>query len=177
MRGAGDLLTDEQSGHVKLIGVDLYQHLLSAALREARGEAVDDWLPILNLGVSGRLPAEWIPEEEVRVGLYGRLARIADLAALDSFEQELGDRFGELPDEAVRLVAVARVRILARAIGIEKIDAGPAAIALTPRGRIELDGSAAGLENKDGRLLLKERIEDPTDRLSRLEGVLAELGD
>jgi transcription-repair coupling factor (superfamily II helicase) len=177
MRGAGDLLSDEQSGHVKLIGVDLYQHLLSAALREARGERVDDWVPVINLGVSGRLPPEWIPEEEVRVGLYGRLARIADVPALDAFEQELGDRFGELPEEAVRLLAIARIRMLARAIGIEKIDSGPAAIALSPRSSASLNPAAAGLEEKDGRLLLKERIEEAGERLTRLEGLLADLGD
>lgn len=177
MRGAGDLLSDEQSGHVKLIGVDLYQHLLSAALREARGEQVDHWTPVLNLGVAGRLPPEWIPEEEVRVGLYGRLARLTELPALDLFEQELGDRFGELPEAAARLIGIARVRLLARLIGIEKIDAGPAAIALSPRSGVTLEASAAGLEQKDGRLLLKERIDDPADRLARLEQVLADLGD
>ena len=176
MRGAGDLLSDEQSGHVKLIGVDLYQHLLGAALREARGERVDDWTPVLHLGVAGRLPPEWIPEEEVRVGLYGRLARVGDMAALNSFEQELGDRFGELPDAAARLIAVARVRLLARRAGIEKVDAGPAAIALTPRSGANFDGAtAAGLEDKGGRLLLKERIDDPAERLERLAVVLCEL--
>ena len=116
-RGAGDLLSDEQSGHVKLIGVDLYQHLLESAVRQARGEVVDEWTPALNLGVGGRFPGCWIPEEDVRVGLAVRLARTADLSALDAFEEELADRFGELPDEARRVLGIARVRVLARAAG------------------------------------------------------------
>jgi transcription-repair coupling factor (superfamily II helicase) len=133
MRGAGELLGDEQSGHAKLIGIDLYQHLLEAALRRARGEEVEYWTPELNLGAGGRLPAEWIPEEDLRIGLYLRLSRVADLSALETYEDELVDRFGELPEEAQRLIAVARLRTLARAARVARVDAGPAAIALTPR--------------------------------------------
>jgi transcription-repair coupling factor (superfamily II helicase) len=175
MRGAGDLLGDTQAGHVKLIGVDLYQHLLESALRAARGEEVDRWSAALNLGVEGRLPPEWIPEEELRVALYARLARIADLPELDTFEEELADRFGELPGEAEALLAVARVRILARDAGIARIDAGPAAIALVPRGKLAGKPETHGLEEKDGRLLLKQRIEDPQERLDRLAALLADL--
>ena len=173
MRGAGDLLSDEQSGHMKLIGVDLYQHLLEAALREARGETVDDWTPVLNLGVGGRLDPEWIPEEETRIGLYIRLARIGDVDGLDAFEDELADRFGELPANVQSLLAVARVRVLARSAAIEKIDAGPAAIAFTPRG--DMPKPAAGLEAKGERLLLKEALDDAVERLARIEAVLSEM--
>ncbi|WP_205481553.1 helicase-related protein [Sphingomonas arenae] len=172
MRGAGDLLSDEQSGHMKLIGVDLYQHLLEAAIREARGETVDEWTPVLNLGVGGRLTPEWIPEEETRVGLYIRLARITDVGGLEAFDDELADRFGELPEEVQRLLALARVRVLARAAEIEKIDAGPAAIAFTPRGEL---AATAGLEEKNGRLILKEAIEAPLERVARVEAVLSDL--
>jgi transcription-repair coupling factor (superfamily II helicase) len=175
MRGAGDLLGDEQAGHVKLIGVDLYQHLLEGALRAARGEEVDRWSAVLNLGVEGRLPAAWIPEEELRVALYTRLARMADLPSLDGFEEELADRFGEPPDEAAALLAAQRVRILARLAGIQRIDAGPAAIALIPRRGLGIDPRAAGLEEKDGRLLLRERIADPQERLERLAALLADI--
>ncbi len=174
MRGAGDLLSDEQSGHVKLIGVDLYQHLLELALREARGEAVEHWTPILNLGVGGRFPPEWIPEEELRVGLYSRLARLVELPALDSFEDELVDRFGELPEPAQLLLALARIRLLARGASIEKIDAGPAAIAFTPRSGTT-PRTPDGVEERNGRLLLREAIPEPVERLGRVEALLAEL--
>jgi transcription-repair coupling factor (superfamily II helicase) len=174
-RGAGDLLSDEQSGHVKLIGVDLYQHLLGLALKEARGEAVEDWTPTLNLGLGGSLPPEWIPEEETRVGLYIRFARLSDVSSLEAFEQELADRFGELPDEARLLLSVARVRVLARGAGVAKIDAGPAAIALTLRPGCRLADLPAGVEEKDGRLLLKERIDVPAERGARVEEILSEL--
>lgn len=170
MRGAGDLIGEAQAGHMKLIGVDLYQHLLEAALRAARGEHVERWTPELNLGTSGRLPEDWVPEPELRVTLYARLARIADEPALDAFEAELEDRFGALPEEAARLLAVARVGLAARAARIARIDAGPGAIALTPRP--DFAGSTGGLEEKNGRLLAKERIEDASARLERVVALL-----
>jgi transcription-repair coupling factor (superfamily II helicase) len=175
MRGAGDLLSEEQTGHMKLIGVDLYQHLLGAALRVARGQPVEDWTPTLNFEVGGRLDPQWIPEEDVRVGLYVRLARISDLASLENFEDELVDRFGELPDQARQLLALARLRVLAREAQIEKIDAGPAAIAFTPRAGCTGDAEACGLERSNGRLLMRKAIQEPFERLVAAETVLAEM--
>jgi transcription-repair coupling factor (superfamily II helicase) len=171
-RGAGDLVGDEQAGHVRLIGVDLYQHLLQGALAAARGEAVDRWRPELHLGGSASLPADWIPEEEIRLNLYLRLARLADDAAIDGFADELEDRFGTLPGPAQRLIAIARVRRLACAARIARIDIGPAAIALTPRP--DFAGTTAGLEVKGERLLARgDPGPDPLAKLaSLLENVM-----
>jgi transcription-repair coupling factor (superfamily II helicase) len=157
---------------MKLIGIDLYQHLLAGAIRASRGEDTDRWSPELNLGTSAALPEEWIPEPEVRVTLYARLARIADADALEAFELELEDRFGALPEAAGTLIAIARVRLMAIAAGIARIDAGPGAIAFTARRGFEGDAAAAGLEESNGRLLLREKIEDPGERLARVEAVL-----
>ena len=175
MRGAGDLLGDTQAGHMKLIGTDLYQHMLGLALRRARGEAVEHWTADLRLGAWGALPADWIPEPDVRLALYVRLARCQDAAAIDALEEELVDRFGPLPSPAERLVANSRVGALARKARIARIDAGPAAIALTPRADFVGTGKDAGLKEKDGRLLLVERIDDGDrhDRLNDLLEVLA----
>jgi transcription-repair coupling factor (superfamily II helicase) len=174
MRGAGDLLGDEQTGHVKLIGVDLYQHLLEQALRVARGEPVDLWTPTLNLGLEGRLPPEWIPEEDVRVNLYARLARIENLSELDAYEYELADRFGELPQDAQRLMALTRLRMFARTAEIEKVDAGPAAIALTFR-RGVTPPQVDGLEEKAGRWILRGDYADERARTDAAEQLLAQL--
>jgi transcription-repair coupling factor (superfamily II helicase) len=174
-RGAGDLLSDEQTGHVKLIGVDLYQHLLASALRQARGESVDDWTPVLNLELGGRFPETWIPDESVRIGLAVRLARARTLGELDEFEAELADRFGELPDDARRLLGIARVKVLAHAGSIQKIDAGPAAVAFTPRSGFNCEYSTSGLVKNDDRFLLREAISDPLERLARVEMVLCDL--
>lgn len=175
MRGAGDLLGDAQAGHMKLIGVDLYQHLLGSALRTARGETIDLWSPELHLGVAGRWPESWIPEIDTRIGLYGRLARVPSAASLDAFELEIEDRFGAAPDKARQLLDVARIRMLARDIGIARVDAGPAAIALTPRAGKALATTGTSLEDRNGRLILAERIEDAHERLERVRALLEDL--
>lgn len=160
MRGAGDLLGDDQAGHMKLIGTDLYQHLLGVALRKARGEDFERWTPELHLGSAGALPDSWIPEADVRLSLYVRLARIQDDAGIDAFEDELVDRFGPLPPDAEALMTRARIRAAARMLDIARIDAGAAAIALTPRRGFAADAAAAGLTEKNGRLLLAEATDD-----------------
>ncbi|WP_422051222.1 TRCF domain-containing protein [Sphingomonas leidyi] len=176
MRGGGDLLGETQAGHMKLIGTDLYQHLLSQALRRARGEAVEYWTPELNIGVSGMLPPDWIPEMDTRLSLYVRLARLEAEAGLDAFEEELVDRFGPLPPEAEALLLQARIRTAARALEIARIDAGDAAIALTPRAGFSADATAAGLTLKGDRLLLGEMTQVET-RAARVLALLEALAD
>ena len=174
MRGAGDLLGENQAGHMKLIGVDFYQHLLGCALRQARGEIVERWTPELHLGTAGRFPDSWIPEDDVRLALYARLSRCDDEAALDDFEEELLDRFGALPDEAETLITRARIRIAARALSIERIDAGAAAIALTPRRDFASALTGTGLVEKNGRLLLSEATAEDA-RIGRVQALLENL--
>jgi len=173
MRGAGDLLGETQAGHMRLIGVELYQQLLEGALRTARGETVERWTPELHLGLEGQLPADWIPDEDLRLSLYARLARLRDVEDVEAFEEELRDRFGDVPDAAMRLIALARVRELARAHGVARIDAGPAAVALTPRADSDIAAQIDGLEAKNGRLILTERIADAGERMERIATLLA----
>jgi transcription-repair coupling factor (superfamily II helicase) len=175
LRGAGELLGENQAGHMKLIGLGLYQHLLEQALRAARGEEVDDWVPELHIGLAGRLPESWIPEEEVRINLYARIARLASDGDLAAVADELEDRFGALPPEAATLIEAARIRHLARLAKVARIDAGPAAIALTPRPDFSGDAKAAGLEAKGERLLLKEQTDADERRLKRIAELLDRL--
>ncbi|MEJ5976662.1 TRCF domain-containing protein [Novosphingobium sp. PS1R-30] len=173
-RGAGDPLADTQAGHMKLMGVDLYQHLFEAALKQAQGQDPGLWMPDLNLGDTACLPQDWIPDNDIRLGLYVRLARLTDEASLNAFEEELADRFGPLPAAAEQLLASARIGILARMAGIERVDAGPAAIALTPRSADRPAPEGADLFPKDGRWLLKERTDEPS-RLARVIELLETL--
>lgn len=180
MRGAGDLLGEEQAGHVKLIGIDLYQHLLAQAVRKLRGETVDDWVPVISLNSQGSFPEDWVPEEDLRIGLYARLARITAADELDGFEEELADRFGELPEAAAMLLAQHRLQLVARSLGVTKLEAGPAAIALTLHPDAALDPAGAGLLEKNGRWLLTGEF--PTDQArhrgtEELLNRLAETGD
>ena len=166
-RGAGDLVGEDQAGHVRLIGVDLYQHLLGGALAAERGEAVDRWTPELHLGGDACFPDDWIGEEAIRLNLYCRLARLGGEVEIDAFADELEDRFGKLPAPAQRLIALARIRRLACTAHIARIDAGPKAIALTPRP--DFANELPELEPKGARLLLYgDPGPEPLDSVARL---------
>ena len=174
MRGAGDLLGETQAGHMKLIGIDLYQHLLGQALREARGESLDRWTPELHLGAQGALPEEWIPEADTRLTLYVRLGRLVEEGEIDAFEEELVDRFGPLPEAAATLMAQARLRLAARVACVARVDGGPSAIALTPRSNFCADAARHGLIAKNDRLLLVE-VTDASQRFERVQALLEAL--
>jgi transcription-repair coupling factor (superfamily II helicase) len=164
MRGAGDLVSDEQSGHMKLVGIELYQHLLSNVLRELAGERAPPPLPPIEGGSSGYFPADWIVEPDARVAAYIRLARASASDEFDLIRDELEDRYGALPDAAAKLLDDRRMSLGARALGIERVQIGPAGIALTPsKGVTPPEG--APVEVKDERWLFKfEAISDPEAR-------------
>jgi transcription-repair coupling factor (superfamily II helicase) len=153
-RGAGDLFGDDQAGHVKLIGLGLYRNLLDRALKTARGEPPpEEWSPELNLGLAGRIPEDYVPEAEVRINLYARLARLNEDGELDALSDEIEDRFGELPAPVRELLALTRLKHLCRRLGIVRVDAGPQAIALTFRVDVTADAAIQELiEASDGRL-------------------------
>src|SRR5690606_15577803 len=112
---------------------------------------------------------------DIRLGLYVRLAHIGEESDLEALEDELADRFGPLPQQAQDLMTGARIAILARAARIARIDAGPAAIALTPHGSDAAPPDGSGLLEKEGRWLLKERTEEE-DRSGRVVELLETLG-
>ena len=177
-RGGGDVLSNAQSGHMKLIGVELYQHLLEGALRSAQGEEQRQWQPDIRTGEAGGFPPEWIPEEEVRLNLYVRLARLRDRTELEAFEDELLDRFGPLPEPASALVDRARLTMLAFEMDIRAINAGPAAIALTPADEKSPAFHAEELVLSDGRWLAKDDAPyaNPTKAAVTVLEALAESG-
>jgi transcription-repair coupling factor (superfamily II helicase) len=133
-RGAGDLFGEDQAGHVKLIGMGLYRHLLELALGAARGEPVpEEWSPEFNLGLAGRIPEDYVPEAEVRINLYARLAKLTGEDGIDALSDEIEDRFGPQPEPVREFILLTRLKHLCRRIGVGRIDAGPQAIALTFR--------------------------------------------
>ena len=185
LRGAGDLLGEEQAGHVKLIGLGLYQHLLERALRAARGEAVEDWTPELNLGLGGLIPADYVPEPEVRINLYARLAKTETARDIDALRDEIEDRFGPPPEAVDHLIALVRLRALSRRLGVARVDAGPKAIALTFRDgageRLVADGALGpfgdALVWRDGRLIVSRESETDAERQRLTTELLERLAD
>jgi transcription-repair coupling factor (superfamily II helicase) len=130
IRGAGNLLGEEQSGHVREVGIELYQEMLEEAvsgLKEGTEETATDeqWSPAINLGAPVLIPEDYVADLNVRMSLYRRLASIEDRHDIDRFAAELIDRFGPLPDEVKHLLEVVAIKQLAKVAGVEKIDAGP----------------------------------------------------
>jgi transcription-repair coupling factor (superfamily II helicase) len=138
MRGGGNLLGEEQSGHIREVGVELYQSMLAeavTALKEGKDEAVSDrnWSPQINVGAAVLIPEDYVPDLTVRLALYRRLGEIAEESEREAFAVELADRFGPLPMEAEQLLSVAGLKALCRAGNIAKLDAGPKGAVLTFR--------------------------------------------
>jgi transcription-repair coupling factor (superfamily II helicase) len=131
LRGAGNLLGEEQSGHIKEVGVELYQQMLEEAVAAAKSGtgdapmAQDHWTPQINLGIPVLIPETYVSELNVRLNLYRRLAELKTRAELDAFGAEMIDRFGPLPAEVENLLDTVVIKQLCRAAGVERFDAGP----------------------------------------------------
>jgi len=131
IRGAGNLLGEEQSGQMREVGYELYQQMLEdqiAAIKSGAAEGITDdgeWSPQINLGVPVLIPDEYVPDLDVRLGLYRRLSELTTKVELEGFAAEMIDRFGKLPKEVNTLMLVVRIKAMCKKAGIAKLDAGP----------------------------------------------------
>jgi transcription-repair coupling factor (superfamily II helicase) len=122
IRGAGNLLGGEQSGHIAGVGFDLYVRLVGEAVASFRGESDETPTEIkIELPVDAHLPHDYVPHERLRLEMYKKLAAVVDAAELAEIEAELVDRYGTPPQAVVNLLEVARLRTVARAAGIADI--------------------------------------------------------
>jgi len=148
IRGAGNLLGDEQSGHIREVGIELYQQMLEEAVNDmksgtGKGEIDDrDWTPQINLGLPVMLPEAYVRDLPVRLGLYRRIGGLQNEAEIEAMAAELADRFGKLPPEAETLLQVVLLKQLCRQAGVEKLDVGPKGIVLGFRGNRFADPAA-----------------------------------
>ena len=131
IRGAGNLLGEEQSGQMREVGYELYQQMLEDQINAIRSGAaegiIDDgqWAPQINLGVPVLIPEDYVPDLDVRLGLYRRLSNLTTKVELEGFAAELIDRFGPLPREVNTLLLVVRIKAMCKKAGISQLDAGP----------------------------------------------------
>jgi transcription-repair coupling factor (superfamily II helicase) len=139
IRGAGNLLGDEQSGHIKEVGIELYQTLLEEAVAAARGglaaeaAAAEDWSPQISLGMPVLIPETYVMDLSVRLGLYRRIGTLTTRPEIDGLAAELIDRFGKLPQEVENLLQIVAIKVLCKQAGVEKVDAGPKGAVLSFR--------------------------------------------
>ncbi|TPW31923.1 transcription-repair coupling factor [Pararhizobium mangrovi] len=138
IRGAGNLLGEEQSGHIKEVGFELYQQMLEEAVSELKGDdaaADSGWSPQITVGTPVMIPEDYVPDLHLRMGLYRRLGEITETSEIDSFGAEMVDRFGPLPIEVEHLLKIVYVKSLCRAANVEKLDAGPKGVVVQFRGK------------------------------------------
>ena len=132
IRGAGNLLGEEQSGQIRDVGYELYQSMLEETISKIRGGQIDvltsmdnQWSPQINLGVSVLIPETYVSDLDVRLGLYRRLSNLNKKVEFEGFAAELIDRFGKLPSEVNTLLLVVRIKSVCKKAGICKLDGGP----------------------------------------------------
>ncbi|GHC61819.1 transcription-repair coupling factor [Limoniibacter endophyticus] len=138
IRGAGNLLGEEQSGHIKEVGFELYQQMLEEAVAELQGaeeEADSGWSPQISVGAAVMIPEAYVPDLQLRLSLYRRLGDLTDATDIDAFGAELIDRFGPLPTEVDHLLKVVFIKALCRKANVEKLDAGPKGIVIQFRNK------------------------------------------
>jgi transcription-repair coupling factor (superfamily II helicase) len=193
IRGAGNLLGDEQSGHVREVGIELYQQMLEEAVIAARsgadtlGEAKADWTPQITIGTPVLIPEAYVADLPVRLGLYRRIAQLVDRREIDSFAAELIDRFGPLPQEVDNLLEIIAIKRLCRDAGVEKVDAGEKGASISfhanrfanPAGLVAFLQENAGTAKlrPDQRVVIMRDWEDTRDRLKGVAALLKRLAD
>jgi transcription-repair coupling factor (superfamily II helicase) len=137
IRGFGNLLGEEQSGHIKEVGIELYQSMLEEAIADIKRRKLvkddadlpsEDWSPQINLGTSVFIPESYIDELSLRLSIYRRAATLPDEAAVEGFAAELVDRFGALPPEVEHFLEIIRIKIMCKRGCIARLDAGPKGI-------------------------------------------------
>ena len=141
IRGFGNLLGEEQSGHVKEVGIELYQAMLEEAIADMKrrkdvksdDETPDNWSPQINLGMSVLIPESYVEDLPLRLSLYRRAASLASDAELTGFAAELVDRFGPTPVEVEHLMTTLHIKLLCKHAGIVRLDAGPKGVVLAFR--------------------------------------------
>jgi transcription-repair coupling factor (superfamily II helicase) len=191
IRGAGNLLGDEQSGHIKEVGFELYQQMLEEAVMDMKAggtePVADRWSPQITVGMPVLIPEEFVADLAVRLSLYRRLADLDTDDEIDNFAAELRDRFGVLPDEVRYLFKIAAIKGYCRRANVEKVDAGPKGVVITFRDNkfaqpdrlvyfIRQHGQAAKVR-PDMKVVFLQQWETPEERLMGTTEILRQLAN
>jgi len=160
IRGAGNLLGDEQSGHIKEVGFELYQSMLEDAIVEIKAGGIprqEEFTPQISVDAPIMIPEAYVPDLDLRMGLYRRLGELDDRQAIDAFAAELIDRFGTLPEETGNLMKIVEVKLNCREAFVAKLDIGPkgAVVTFAETGFPDLPGLLGYIERLKGAAKLR----------------------
>ncbi len=179
LRGGGDVAGEEQSGHIKAIGIGLYQRLLEQALLGLHGQkALDHRHSIVNLGVSGSIPRDYVSDPAVRFNFHVRLLHAASIEQVDDLEEEFEDRFGDPPEDVLILLRLTRLQIAAARFGFARLEAGPKALAVTLTPKTPAKAVTTLLKNvgstrHDDRVVFERATQTGAERVSFFEKLLS----
>ncbi|WP_338687831.1 transcription-repair coupling factor [Bradyrhizobium sp. 26S5] len=191
IRGAGNLLGEEQSGHIKEVGFELYQSMLEEAIVNLKAgvaePAADRWSPQITIGMPVLIPEDYVNDLSVRLSLYRRLADLETDEEIDNFAAEMRDRFGVLPDEVRYLFKVAAIKAYCRRANVGKVDAGPKGAVIAFRDNsfahperlvsfIRQHGQAAKVR-PDMKVVFFQEWETPEERLAGTTEILRQLAN
>ena len=193
IRGAGNLLGEEQSGNVREVGYELYQSMLEEQIAKIRsGEAegivddADQWAPQINLGVPVLIPEDYVPDLDVRLGLYRRLSDLTTKVELEGFAAELIDRFGKLPKEVNTLMLIVRIKAMCKRAGISHLDGGPKGATIrfhkdkfaSPQGLVEFINDQRGLAKvKDNKIVVRRDWKKDSDKIKGAFSIARDLAE
>ncbi len=193
IRGAGNLLGEEQSGQMRDVGYELYQSMLEEAIAkikagemEGLSDADDQWAPQINLGVPVLIPEEYVPDLDVRLGLYRRLSSLSTKVELEGFAAELIDRFGTLPKEVNTLMLVVRIKAMCKRAGIAKLDGGPKGATIqfhndkfaSPQGLVDFIQNQRGLAKvKDNKIVVRRDWKKDSDKIKGAFAIARDLAE
>ena len=193
IRGAGNLLGEEQSGQMRDVGFELYQSMLEEAIAKIRSgqvegiaETGEQWAPQINLGVPVLIPEDYVPDLDVRLGLYRRLSGLESKVEMEGFAAELIDRFGKLPREVNMLMLVVRIKAMCKRAGIAKLDGGPKGATIqfhndkfaSPQGLVEFIEAQRGLAKlRDNKLVVRRDWKADADRIKGAFAIARDLAE
>ncbi|WP_170788674.1 transcription-repair coupling factor [Ruegeria lacuscaerulensis] len=193
IRGAGNLLGEEQSGQMRDVGYELYQSMLEEAIAkikagemEGLSDADDQWAPQINLGVPVLIPDDYVPDLDVRLGLYRRLSSLSTKVELEGFAAELIDRFGKLPKEVNTLMLVVRIKAMCKRAGIAKLDGGPKGATIqfhndkfaSPQGLVEFIQNQRGMAKvKDNKIVVRRDWKNDGDKIKGAFAIARDLAE
>ncbi|WP_282060442.1 transcription-repair coupling factor [Roseobacter litoralis] len=193
IRGAGNLLGEEQSGQMRDVGFELYQSMLEEAIAKIRtgeleglSEADDQWAPQINLGVPVLIPEDYVPDLDVRLGLYRRLSSLTTKVELEGFAAELIDRFGKLPREVNTLMLVVRIKAMCKRAGIAKLDGGPKGATIqfhndkfaSPQGLVSFIEDQRGMAKvKDNKIVVRRNWKADADKIKGAFAIARDLAE
>ncbi|HUG45422.1 MAG TPA: transcription-repair coupling factor [Sphingomicrobium sp.] len=179
IRGAGNLLGDEQSGHIREVGFELYQSMLEdaiVAVKAGGGEREEEFSPLISVDAPILIPEHYVPDLDLRMGLYRRLGDLEDKQAIEEFAAELIDRFGDIPDETQNLLRIVETKLHCKKAMIAKLDIGAkgAVVTFAPSGFPDLQGLLGYIERlkgsaklrPDSKLSVARNWPEPQDRLT-----------